>query len=244
VLLRATLGKRFSGGATSQRNPGTLPTPPANATVFTSLESASGWQSCNSSDCAGGSGSGTYWMAQNQSTPSLDGNSVQLYNSGTGGDALWWLKLGANDGVSNFFWDFYMQVDGNSLTAAQAIEFDIFQFISGYNYMMGCQCDYAASVWEVWDEGSSLWMHTDIPCQNFSLGVWHHIQMYLQRNSTAHTYSFVALAVDGTAYSLGNTYAAKNVGWGDDLGIQYQTDVNATGVGYNVWIDKSTLAVW
>ena len=45
-----------------------LPIPPAGATVFNQVEQMSGWNSCNTPSCAGGSGNGTYWMAQNQTS--------------------------------------------------------------------------------------------------------------------------------------------------------------------------------
>ena len=83
-----------------------------------------------------------------------------------------------------------------------------------------------------------------MPCAKFSPGVWHHLQMYIQRDPAAQTYTFVTLLVDGTAYSLADTYSARNVGWEDNLGVQYQLDVNASGAGYNVWIDNSVLTVW
>ena len=169
---------------------------------------------------------------------------MELFNSGIWGDALWWLKFGAHDTASNFLSDLYFQVDGNSLTNAQALEFDVFQSIGGYNYMMGTQCDYGVSLWDVWDELDGAWVHTDVSCPKFSPGVWHHIQVYTTRTATAQTYTFVTLVVDGTAYSLGNSYSAKNVGWADNLGVQYQLDVNATWAGYNMWVDNSTLTVW
>ena len=74
----------------------------------------------------------------------MDGNSLEVYNSGVWANALWWKKVGAQDSASNFLWDFYAQVDDASLTAAQALEYDSFQFIGGYNYMFGSQCNLAA----------------------------------------------------------------------------------------------------
>lgn len=83
-----------------------------------------------------------------------------------------------------------------------------------------------------------------MPRAKFSPGVWHHLQRYIRREPAAQTYTFVTLLVDGTAYSLADTYAAGNVGWEDNLGVQYQLDVNASGGGYKVWIDNSVLTVW
>jgi hypothetical protein len=183
-------------------------------------------------------------MAQNQTTPAMDGNSMELYNSGAWANSLWWQKMGPQNSATNMLWDFYAQVDESAASAAQALEFDQFQFVGGYNYMFGSQCDLAAGVWDVWDELHGKWVHTAIPCKTFEPGIWHHIQWYVQRTGSGEGYKFVTLVVDGTAYPVNLSYAAGYVGWGDDVGVQYQLDVNATGAGYHEWVDESTLTVW
>ena len=165
-------------------------------------------------------------------------------NSGIWANALYWLKLGSQDQATNFLWDFEFQVDTASVTAAQALEFDSFQAVDGYNYMMGTQCDYRNGFWDLWDESNSAWHATTIPCPKFAPGSWHHIQLYTQRLSGSPQYQFITLVVDGNSYALGQTYSAKNVGWNDVLGVQYQLDVNATGAEYQEWIDQSTLSIW
>jgi hypothetical protein len=181
-------------------------------------------------------------MSQNQATPAMNGNSLELYNSGVWANALWWQKVGANNSATNFLWDFYVQVDSTAST--QALEFDAFQFVGGYNYMMGTQCNLAAGKWDVWDEADGDWLHTSVPCKTFAPGVWHHIQWYMQRVPNTHNYTFVTLAVDGTEYTLNQTYSAKYLAWGDNSGVQYQLDVNASGNGYHEWVDQSTFTVW
>lgn len=221
-----------------------LPTPPSTSKVFSNLDDMSGWGSCGSTACASGSGTGSYWIAQSQTTPSLDGASMELYNSGAWANALWWKKLGANDWASNFLWDFYIWVDNASLTGAQALEFDVFQFLGGYNYMIGSQCDYAAGFWDIWDEYHGHWVHAGIPCLKFSAGAWHHIQWYVRRVPNTYTYHYDTLIVDGAGFPVNATYSAKYIGWSDNFGAQYQLDVNGTGVGYHEWIDKATLTIW
>ena len=61
---------------------GAVPTPPSNAAIIAHIEQMGNWESCNTKDCSGGSGAGEYWMAANQSSPSLDGASLELHNSG------------------------------------------------------------------------------------------------------------------------------------------------------------------
>lgn len=40
------------------------------------------------------------------------------------------------------------------------------------------------------------------------------------------------------------TRNARNLGWADNLGVQYQFDVNASGEGYYEWVDDATLSIW
>ena len=183
-------------------------------------------------------------MAQNQTTPSMNGNSMELYNSGVWANALWWQKVGAQSSATNLLWDFYVQLDDSAVGAAQALEFDSFQFVGGYNYMFGSQCNLGGGVWDVWDEADGKWVSTGIACKEFQAGVWHHIQWYVQRTAGAQKYTFVTLVVDGTAYPVNMSYAPSYVGWSDNVGAQYQLDVNATGAGYHEWVNQSTLTVW
>ena len=221
-----------------------LPDPPSNAIVFHNIDDRGSWSWCHDPGCAGGSGSGSYWMAQNQGTPSRDGAATEFQNNGVWANALWWQKLGANDNVHNFLWDFYVQVDSASQTAGQALEFDAFQFVHGYNYMIGTQCDYGAGKWDTWDEASGHWIHSSITCPKFSPNTWHHIQWYMTTNTGNHTYTYVTLVVDGHSYPVNITRNAKNLGWSDNLGVQFQLDVNASGRSYHEWTDAVTLTIW
>ncbi len=222
-----------------------LPSPPSNAQTFTNIEQlSSGWGSCNSASCAGGSGNGTYWMAQNQASPARDGSSTEFFNSGVWENALFFQKLGANNSVHNFLWDFYFYVDSNSQTATQALEFDAFQFVNGYNYMIGSQCNYGAGVWDTWEETTGHWIHTSISCPKFSPNTWHHIQWYETTDTTNHQYSYVTLVVDGNSNPVNVTGHATNLSWSDNMGVQWQLDDNAGGEGYHEWVDSVTLTVW
>jgi hypothetical protein len=221
-----------------------LPDPPPGAIVFNQIEQMSGWNSCNAPSCSGGSGSGSYWLAQFQSQPSLSGASTEIYNSGVWSNALFWMKLGPEDSATNFLWDFYIQLDSNAGSAAQALEYDSFQFRAGYNYMIGSQCDIAAGVWDVWDELHGNWIHTTISCHGFTPNMWHHIQWYVTTNHINYTYHYVTLVVDGVPHPVDQTYSAKDIGWDHNIGVQYQLDDNASGQGYHEWFDEVKLTVW
>jgi hypothetical protein len=234
-----------SGTGTPATSKSALPSAPSNAKVFSNIEqTTSGWASCDSAACAGGSGSGAYWQAFNQGSPSMDGRSMEIYHDGKWSNALWYHKVGADDSATNFLWDFYVQLDSASVNAAQALEYDAFQFVGGYNYMIGTECNYGAGVWDTWNEASGHWLHTTLPCKKFSAGTWHHIQWYMTTNHSNHTYTYKTLVVDGVSYTLNQTQPARYLGWGDNMGVQWQLDVNASGTGYHEWVDKATLSVW
>src|SRR5271169_4426547 len=109
---------------------GGLPIPPPGAIVFNQINQMSGWQKCHDPGCAGGSGQGSYWMAQYQRSPSLSGASGEFYNSGVWANALFYKKLGSgHDNISNLLWDFYVQLDSNAAAGAQSLEYDSFQFV-------------------------------------------------------------------------------------------------------------------
>lgn len=223
---------------------GGLPNPPSNAVWFNDIQRASGWNWCHDPGCAGGSGQGSYWMAQWQGNPSMSGQSMEFYNSGVWANALWWHKFGGYNWAHNFLWDFWVYVDGNSSWATQALEYDVFQFAGGYSYMMGTQCDKGAGVWDVWDAASGHWVYTGVQCHGFSPNSWHHIQWYITTNSGSHTYNYVTLVVDGNGSAINQTHNARWSGWDQNVGVQWQLDVNATGAGYHEWVDKAKLAIW
>jgi hypothetical protein len=222
-----------------------LPTPPPTATVYSNIEQmTSGWASCHTAACAGGSGEGTFWQAFNQTLPSLSGSSMEIFQDGSWSNALWYHKMGADDSATNFLWDFYVQLDSASLNAAQALEYDAFQFVGGYNYMIGTECNYAVGVWDTWNEATGRWLHTTVPCKKFAAGTWHHIQWYMTTNHSNHTYTYRTLAVDGVMYTLNQTQPAKYLAWADNAGVQWQLDVNASGTGYHEWVDNATFTMW
>lgn len=235
-----------SGGSAPPPSPGPgLPTPPSGAKVFTNIDQmSSGWIGCGDPGCAGGSGSGSYWQGFWQTSPSMDGASMQFFRDGVWANALWYKKLGANNGSTHFLWDFYVRVDNASVNYAQATEFDAFQFVGGYNYMMGTQCDYGRGVWDIWNGTAGRWDPTSVPCPKWTPNVWHHVQWYMTNNHSNHSFTFVTLVVDGKAYSVNQVRYAKYLAWGDNVGVQYQLDVNKTGAGYHMWIDKSTYTIW
>jgi hypothetical protein len=66
----------------------------------------------------------------------------EIFSSGTYANALFWQMLGPNDEVTNFLCGFYFYLDESAQDATQALEFDMFQVVNGYQYMIGSECDY------------------------------------------------------------------------------------------------------
>ena len=240
----AGTGTTTSGTGSTASSIAGYPTPPANAVVFADAQNTKNTGSCNTASCAGGSGSGASWVAFNQTTPSFSGSSTEFMNSGTGFDTLWYWHLGANNAVSNIELDFYLMVNSASPTGTQAIENGPQQYVGGYKYSMTMQCEYSNQIWRVWDQAAKGWKATTVACPHWTPNVWHHVQMYITTDHTHHTETYKTLVVDGVPHSLGLTYGVTNVGFGDNLGFQFQLDNNGSGSAIYEWLDKITFTVW
>jgi hypothetical protein len=53
--------------------------------------------------------------------------------------------------------------------------------------------------------------------------------MYTTANSAKHQYTFGAMDVDGIHIPVNLTFSATNLHWTDNLGVQFQIDVNWSG---------------
>jgi hypothetical protein len=223
-----------------------LPTPPSNAKVWSKLEdSTTNWSDCGSTGCAGGAnGTSNYWTAPFQGSPSLDGSSRQFYNGGSAwSNVLWIKKLGAQSWASNFLWDFWVQFDSGAANNLWTAEYDLWQSVNHKEFMIGSQCNFGLGVWDIWNAATNSWIRTSIPCKRFAPGTWHHIQWYVQRVSS-NQYRYKTLVVDGVAYNLNQTFYANSTSWADSMGVQWQLDLNASGVDAHEWIDKVKLTIW
>jgi hypothetical protein len=217
---------------------------PPTATVFSKVEEMTNWQSCDVCAGAGGNGPTTpHWMAQFQTSPSLDGASAEFFVGGSTpyAAALWWKQLGPIDSVTHFVYDmnFYL----TDSTAPQALEFDVNQSVNGKKYIFGTECDFHGNqTWRVWD--SSLhWQDTGVSCAAaHSAKVWHSLRWEFERTSGGHTH-FIAVTVDGVRKSVDRFYnpQASSV---RELNLAFQMDGNSTMTDYKVWLDKVKLSVW
>lgn len=209
-----------------------------------------GWGYCT--DCAGGANRvDNFWMALNQTAPSLDGASTQFDMSASKpwSNVLFYNKLGANDSVTHFTWDFYFWVDTAS-TKLAALEFDIFQFIVPTEYMFGSQCTYATGYWDVWNASTHHWIATSLPCPVFTANTWHHVVWQVHRTKGNKLMHYDSVTIDGVQHTLNiaEPSGALPSGWSDMMGVQWQLDgpgdVNKLPITSNEWIDKAKLTVW
>ncbi len=236
-----------------------------DSTTLDSGGSAYGWGWCGDPSCSGGTTTATqqiYWGQQ----PSLDSGSMEFLISGSNwADGLWWYKIGPNTVASNFQYDFWLNVSQQTVSYAQALEFDSFQFISPTEYMFGTQCNYSQGynrgVWDVWSQGGGSWNHTGVACPGFVAGDWYHITWNFSRTSDRYEhYNSVAVAhfdstgttqLDSTTTQLNITMPSGPLpsGWNNTMGVQFQLDINGapgpTGTAtYSIFVDKVSLTVW
>ena len=231
-----------------------------------------GWWDCGTTTCAGGTINGTASFAFGQS-PELNSNpSIEFSLTGaSGADALYWYKvptIGQQDSMQNFVWDFYFYLAANDTEAnTEALEFDLFQAVDGYKYMIGTQCNYypkggGSPIWNTWDGTSGNWVPavrntetdnnptgTAISCGPFSTGTWHHLQYYLQRTKADSTYPegrilYGSVSVDGSPTVWNISAPAVSSNWGDVLGFQHQLDIHSGTITLQEWADEDDLTAW
>jgi hypothetical protein len=70
------------------------------------------------------------------------------------------------------------------------------------------------------------------------------MQLYATTNTTTHQYKYVTIVIDGKSTPMNITQSALYLHWNDNLGVQWQLDVNANGSGYSEWIDNAKLTAW
>jgi hypothetical protein len=213
--------------------------------VFSNIDDrTSGWGRCT--HCAGGKNKADiYWKAQFQTSPSKDGDSTQFYVSASrpNSNVLFWDKLGAHNSASQFTWDFWVYVDDASVSA-QALEYDLFQYVSGREYMFGTQCDYATGYWDVWNAAARSWVPSRVTCKPFTPKVWHRIVWKFHRTSDTKMH-YDSLTLDGVMHSVNQVEPSGLLPttWTNDLGVQWQLDTPAAPLTFSEWIDDVRLTI-
>src|ERR1051326_7343452 len=220
------------------------PVIPSTALVYSQIENMSGWQSCDK--CAGAGGNGStdpHWMAQFQTTPSLDGSSAEFFLGGSTAysAALWWKQLGPQPAISHLVYDLYFYL--KNAAAPQALEFDVNQSVNSKKYIFGTECDFTGlRHWRVWDY-TLHWQDTGVPCTQLqTANTWQHLIWEFQRTTDGHTH-FINVWMDGTRYAVNRYYTPQPISV-QELNTAFQMDGNKYMTNYNVWLDKIKLSVW
>lgn len=214
----------------------------AQSKTYANISAIGGWSDCGA--CAGAGGSGPtvpYSIAQNISSPSLDGHSAHFWIGGKTpyADALWWKELGANASVSHFTYDVYFYY--TNAGAPQALEFDTNQSVGGRRYIFGTQCNVAARQFDVWNTAGAYWMHTGVTCTVPPTYTWNHLTWEYERvNGQTH---FISVTLNGKKSYL-NIYGGSRAMGGGELNVAFQIDENSHAVNYDVWLDKLTLTAY
>lgn len=235
--IKVTVGSSSSGGS------GGGGSAPGNAKKYSNINQMSGWDSCDT--CAGAGGSGpkaTHTLSQNISSPSLDGKAAQFYLKGSKAysAALWWKQLGADSSVSNFEYDLYYYLKTPS--AAQALEFDVNQSISGKKYIFGTQCDIKGHHdWDVYDAAAHKWVETGIACTLPTAYAWNHLTLEFQRINGE--VKFLSVTLNGKKSYINKAYGPASTS-ASELNVAIQLDADGNNTPYYEWADKVTLSAW
>jgi hypothetical protein len=211
-----------------------------------------GWGSCSSSNCAGGTGVASIASSPFQSWPAIDGSSRDFYISGEGySNALWWYKLGAHNSASHFTLDFWLYTAPSVAASAQALEFDVFQFSGGNNYTFGTQCTYESGLWALWNPQAGLWINTGLHCAKFQPNTWYHLTLQFHRGWSDNMVHYDTVSVQqqgrwwATYYNFYTAYPAGTLPASEDnMGVQFQMDIGATGANMEEWVDEVTLRTY
>ncbi len=220
-----------------------LPTPPSSATVFNQIQNATGnWQSC--ALCAQGTNVTTsYWMAANQTSPSMTGSSREFFIGGPKwSNALFIKTYDDHFDATHFLWDFYVYWDPTSMSNIWSAEFDFWQVSGGKEFMVGSQCNFGDGYWDIWDQKANQWLHSDVRCPRMEPNKWHHIQWSMERDNSSYRYD--TLVVDGKSYAVNRTFSPSASTWRNSMGVQWQLDKSSTGVDIHEWVDNVKLTVW
>ena len=206
------------------------------------VEHMSGWQVC--SNCAGTSGQqdATSWFKQGVGSPSMDGSSMQFFIGGSTPyrNALWFKGFGPN-GSQHFVYDVFFYLTNPSV--AEALEFDINQYIGGKQYIFGHQCSPQWSkTWDTWNQVTGHWESTGIACPVFPAYKWNHVMIEVERTLDQKLH-FVAITYNGVKNYV-NRYRSSNGSSWNGFSVDFQMDGDYAQHNYSAWLDKMNIDYW
>jgi hypothetical protein len=224
----------------------------SSQTVISNIDQLPGWQSCSAlfptgsgrdgQICAAGLGTATSTITQNQSTPSMDGNSARFSISGPTGysNMLYFNAVAGGDNVSHFVYDLYFYIDNPD--ASQALEFDINQTFGGKRWVWGSECNFNdTGKWDIWDDLNG-WKATQFDCKPFPADSWIHLVWNVER--VGDQVHYISLTVGDQVLNV-DTYYSNQPDWTlEEIDVAFQLDGNYKQDPYNVWLDKVNLTAY
>jgi hypothetical protein len=233
----------------------------SNAKVFSNLEKGGGWTGYallppGFGICPGCVSNGSqvqWWWNPSVSSPSLDGASTRTYYGGGStqwADILWnnhligdFSSQGLPDysktlvaQYSNFTYDVYFWVD--NISASQALEFDINQFVNGKSYIWGHECRVdGGHEWDTWNNGGGYWVKSGIPCNPIG-NAWNHLTINVQRTSDGNLL-FHTITLNGNTATLNRYDTPTSTNW-YGITVNYQMDSDYYKTPYSVYLNKVT----
>ncbi|MCU1295725.1 MAG: hypothetical protein JWO91_3 [Acidobacteriaceae bacterium] len=264
LLLNCACSLGSSSVAKSAPSAPTNPPAAPNVNSFSNLQQKQGWAGSAllptaynvCSTCSPSGPQATWSMTQQVSTPSLSGSSMQLDIGGQTAfsDILWNNHLigdFSSQGIPdpnhsivptfhNFTYDVYFY--STNVSASQALEFDINQFVDGQSYIWGHECRIAGgNEWDIWDNQNNVWIPTGVACNPANNG-WNHLTIQVQRTDQ-NQLLFQSIALNGQKSVLNHSESPTPSNW-HGVTINYQQDGNRTQEPYSVWIDNLTFSYW
>lgn len=209
-----------------------------------------GWQSaCVGPGCAGGVGTPSSWnQTFTNASPSLDGNSMMMTETGTNfSNVMFHDSIGADNAATTFTGSYRVYIP--DLTPYQVFGMDMYQFIPGFRLMFGSQCAVAGSTagfWSFFDQQpapNGTWYVTTVPCPLTS-AAWHAISMTVHRvpgdtscPGGGPAVHYDSLTQDGTTYALNIAHCSETYGGANDTGMQFDVSSNAVGGTLTAYVD-------
>ena len=221
-------------------------------TTISNIQSLPGWQSCSATFppgsgragqiCAAGLGTAVSTMTQNQSTPSMDGQSAHFTMGGSQpySNMLYFNPVAGGDNVSNFIYDVYFYIDQPDY--AQALEFDTNQTFGGQRWVWGSECNFKADgQWDIWNDLTG-WQPTGFPCTPFPANTWIHLVWNLER--VGDQVHYISLTIGDQVYNV-DTYYPNQPDWTlEEVDVAFQMDGDYAQQPYNVWLDEMKLTAY
>jgi len=210
---------------------------------------AMNWIAC---DQCGGGGGGNPVPASNTSSPSEDGNSLELTTFGetgiTGGfgNSYWYVEEPKPTALISYIkYEFDLWVPSSFVNTPQALEFECQQSFGGLTYNFAWQALYRGSPQDRWrifnyNGNPKAWQDSGLALTRFTAGSWHHIISEFHIDHGTNQIFHDALWVDGTRMNPTQNFihSPRNTGFGNHLTNAFQIDMDSANDHLNVNIDK------